>query len=897
MEEKPTPPQQPPNEQPISIQDEMRTSYLDYAMSVIIGRAIPDVRDGLKPVHRRILYAMRGLNLNPGGSYSKCAKVVGEVLGNYHPHGDASVYDALVRMAQPFSMRHMLVDGQGNFGSVDGDPPAAYRYTECRLAKISVELLTDIEKDTVDLSPNFDESREEPTVLPARFPNLLVNGSGGIAVGMATNIPPHNLREVVDATIHLIRSPEADIMELMQFVKGPDFPTAAQIYGRSGIVQAFLTGRGSIVMRARNEVEKVQGSADREQIVFTEIPYQVNKARLHAKIGELMRDKRIEGIREARDESDRDGMRLVLELKKDVFPQVVLNQLYRLTDLQCTFGIINLAIVDGRPAVLSLKETLVHFIQHRREVVSRRTRFELSKAEAQRELIEGLGMAVTEVDVVIRTIRESKDPDEARDRLMALPLKGLEAFVRRAGRPEAEIATAAAQPNYHLSERQAKAILEMRLARLTGLEQEKLAAEYAELCEEIARLKLILADESVLMELIIGELEEVKEKHGEDRRTEIVESDAEIQIEDLIQEEDMVVTISHSGYIKRTPASTYKAQRRGGKGNRGMEAREDDFINQLFVASTHSFVFFFSNRGKVYVKKVYEVPQAARNAKGRAIINFIELDEGEKIAAITPVRAFEAGLFVTTITRGGQIKKTEVLEYENYRDKGIIGVKIADDDQLLTATVTDGKAEFLIATRTGQSIRFDEQLVRAMGRNTAGVRAIDLEEGDQVVGLARTEPERDQVLALCERGFGKRTPLSEFRAQNRGGKGIILIDASDRNGPVVAIALVRPTDEVMMITDRGQTIRIRVDEIRETGRNAQGVKLMSVEDDERVVAMELMGESAVPEVAGEVGEGGEGEDAPASEAVTDGEGGEAVTDGDASDDGSSGEPGDGGGET
>ncbi|HET9934241.1 MAG TPA: DNA gyrase subunit A, partial [Polyangiaceae bacterium] len=760
MEDQPTPPQSP-NEHPVSIQDEMRTSYLDYAMSVIIGRAIPDVRDGLKPVHRRILYAMRELNLTPGTSYRKCATVVGQVLGKYHPHGDASVYDALVRMAQPFSMRHMLVDGQGNFGSVDGDPAAAYRYTESRLAKISTDLLTDIEKDTVDFTPNFDGSDSEPVVLPARFPNLLVNGSGGIAVGMATNIPPHNLIEVLDATIHLIRNPSAEIIDLMRFVKGPDFPTAAQIYGKSGIAQAYLTGRGSIIMRGRSEIEKVSGSPEREQIVFTELPYQVNKARLHAKIGELMRDKRIEGIREARDESDRDGMRLVLELKKDVFPQVVLNQLYRLTDIQTSFGIINLAIVNGRPAVLNLKETLAYFVEHRRDVVTRRTRFELAQAEGQREIVEGLGMAVTEVDVVIRTIRESKDPDEAKERLMALPLHGLEAFVTRAGRPPAEIEEAKARGEYHLSERQAKAILEMRLARLTGLEQEKLAGEFGELCELIGRLRAILADEVLLLDLIVKELEEVKEKHGEERRTEIVESEAEIQLEDLIQEEDMVVTISHSGYIKRTPVSTYKAQRRGGKGNKGMEAADDDFVNQLFIASTHSFVFFFSNRGKVYVKKVYEVPQAARQAKGRAIINFIELEEGEKIAAITPVRGFEPGLFITTITRGGQIKKTEVTEYENYRDKGIIGVKIAEDDQLLTACVTDGNAEFLIATRHGQSIRFDEQQVRPMGRGAGGVKAIELEDEDQVVGLVPTEPERTQVLAVCERGFGKRTPLEE----------------------------------------------------------------------------------------------------------------------------------------
>jgi DNA gyrase subunit A len=832
-----------PQEHPIGIQDEMRTSYLDYAMSVIIGRAIPDVRDGLKPVHRRILFAMRDLNLTPGGAYSKCAKVVGQVLGNYHPHGDASVYDALVRMAQNFSMRHMLIDGQGNFGSVDGDPAAAYRYTECRLARISMELLADIEKETVDFSPSFDESGEEPTVLPARFPNLLVNGSGGIAVGMATNIPPHNLLEVIDATIRLIGTPTCSVEDLMLDVKGPDFPTAGMIYGRAGIYQAYKTGRGSIIMRSRTEIEKVVGSNDREQIVVTELPYQVNKARLHAKIGELMRDKRIEGIKEARDESDRDGMRLVLELKKDVFPQVVLNQLFRLTDMQSSFGIINLSIVDSRPEVLDLKQTLERFVEHRREVISRRTRFELTKAEGQREIVEGLGMAVTEVDRVIKTIRESPDPEQAQIRLMALELKGLEAFVRRAGRPEAELAAAAEITDYRLSERQAKAILDMRLARLTGLEQDKLAAEYAELSDQITGLRAILAEEHLLMQVIVKELEEVKQKHGEKRRTEIIDNEAEIQIEDLIQEEDMVVTISHSGYIKRTPISTYRAQKRGGKGNKGMEARDDDFLNQLFIASTHSLVFFFSNRGKVYVKKVYEVPQAARGAKGRAIVNFIEMEPEEKVAAITPVNKVEAGQFVTTITRGGQIKKTELLEYENFREKGIIGVKIADDDQLFTAIVTDGSAEFFVATKLGQSIRFDEQQVRPMGRNTAGVKAIELDEGDEVVGLSRTEAERKFVLAVCERGYGKRTPIEEFRSQNRGGKGIILIDCSDRNGPVVGIAMVKPEDEVMIITDRGQTIRTPIDGIRETGRNAQGVKLMSIADDERVVAIEPIGES------------------------------------------------------
>ncbi len=836
------------NLHPVGIQDEMRTSYLDYAMSVIIGRAIPLARDGLKPVHRRILYAMRDLNLSPGAGYRKCATVVGQVLGNYHPHGDASVYDALVRMAQDFSMRHPLVDGQGNFGSIDGDPAAAYRYTECRMAKLAAELLADIEKDTVDFTPNFDDTQSEPTVLPARYPNLLVNGSSGIAVGMATNMAPHNLREIITATIHLIRNPEATTADLMQIVPGPDFPTGGIIYGRSGIHQAFNTGRGSIVIRARTIVEKVPGSPEREQIVVTEVPYQVNKARLHAKIGELIREKRIEGIRDSRDESDRDGMRLVVELKKDVYPQVVLNQLYRLTDLQSSFGVINLAIVDGRPAVLTLMDLLKLFIEHRREVVSRRTRHELAKAEAQRELVEGLGMAVTEVDLVIRTIRASADPDEAREQLMRLQLHGLEAFVVRAGRPEAEIEEAKARGAYFLSERQARAILEMRLQRLTGLEQEKLATEYGELCEKIGGYRAILADESLLMDLIISELEEVSQKHGDARRTDIVDDEAEIQIEDLIQEEDMVVTISHQGYIKRTPFTTYKAQKRGGKGNRGMEARDDDFVNQLFIASTHSYVFFFSDRGKVWVKKIYEIPAAARTGKGRAIVNFIELGTDERIVTIAPVKAFEENLYVTTLTHGGQIKKTSVLEYQNYRASGIIGVKIGDDDQLLTACVTDGTQEFLIATKNGKSIRFDEQQVRPMGRNTAGVKAVELEEGDAVVGMTATDPERDQVLAVCQRGYGKKTALGEFRVQNRGGKGIILIDCSERNGPVVGIALVKQGDEVVMITDRGQTIRTTVNEIRETGRNAQGVKLMNVDDDERIVAMEVVGERVEEEV-------------------------------------------------
>ena len=861
------PPSAPPGEIPVSIGDELRNSYLDYAMSVIIGRAIPNVRDGLKPVHRRILFAMEGLNLHANSAYKKCAAVVGEVLGKYHPHGDASVYDALVRMAQDFSLRHPLIDGQGNFGSVDGDPPAAYRYTESRLSSIAAELLADIDKDTVEFKATFDESRTEPMVLPARYPNLLVNGSGGIAVGMATNVPPHNLREVLDATVHLIHHPDASVADLMRFIPGPDFPTAGLIYGRAGILQAYQTGRGSIVMRARNIVEEIKGT-DREQLVFIELPYQVNKARLCAKIGQLIRDKRVEGIKEVRDESDREGMRLVVELKKDVFPQVVLNQLYTLTDLQATFGVINLSLVNNRPETLNLVDTLQHFVDHRREVVSRRTHYDLTKAEAQRELVEGLGMVTTDTDLVIKTIRESDDPEIARERLMKLPLRGLEEFVRRAGQtldPERS-------GDYFLSERQARAILEMRLARLTGLEQEKLAKEYAELSAEIARLSAILADEGKLMNLIIEELIALKEKYGEDRRTEIVDNEAEIQLEDLIQEEQMVITISHGGYIKRTPLSTYRAQKRGGKGNRGTTAREDDFITQLFVCSTHSFVFFFSDRGKVYVKKVYEVPLAARGGQGRAIVNFVGMEQDERIAAITPISGFNEGLYVTTLTRGGQIKKSSVIDYQNVREKGIIGVKINDDDQLLAAAATDGSRELLIATRKGKCIRFDEQQVRPMGRAAMGVKAIELDEDDAVVALAITDPERQQVLAVCERGYGKRTALEEFRQQKRGGKGIILIDTSERNGPVVGLALVHDRDEVMLVTDRGQMLRTRVAEIRETGRNAQGVRVMNVEADERVVAIEPVGESEDEEVAGTAVEGEGSSAAPPDAATESGDG-------------------------
>jgi DNA gyrase subunit A len=843
----PAPPSPPSHQKvPVSIQDEMRTSYLDYAMSVIIGRAIPDVRDGLKPVHRRILYSAYEQGLLPTAGFRKSATIVGDVLGKYHPHGDASVYDAMVRLAQGFSMRYPLIDGQGNYGSIDGDAAAAYRYTEARLTRVGVELLTDIEKECVDFVANYDDRLQEPVVLPARVPNLLVNGTGGIAVGMATNIPPHNLGETIDATIHLMRHPEASLDDVIRIIPGPDFPTAGLIYGRAGIEAAYRTGRGTIVMRARLDVEKSPGRGEKEQIVVTEFPYQVNKAKTAAHIAELVRDKKIEGIGEVRDESDRDGIRLVIELKKDVIPQIVINQLYRQTDLQTSFGVINLAIMQGRPAVLNLKETLEAFIGHRRDVVTRRTRYELRQAEGQREIVEGLGVAITDVDLVVKTIRQSPDPDAARKALMELSLEGLEAFVKRAGRPQSEIDEAKKRKPYHLSERQAKAILEMRLSRLTGLEQEKLAKEYAELCEAIARYRAILASPKLLDDVIVMELEEIRSKYADKRRTEIVENDGEIQEEDLIQEEDMVVTISHAGYIKRTSPKDYRAQKRGGKGRIGMEAREEDWVTQLFVASTHAYVFFFSDKGKVYVKKVYEIPQAVRTSKGRAIVNFIGIEAGEKIAAIVEVPKIEKGKFVVTLTKNGQIKKTELDAYENFREKGIIGVKVDDGDQLLNASLADGTRELLIATKLGQSIRFSEDQVRPMGRPAYGVKGIELGEGDEVVGLCVSDPERPHVLAVCANGYGKRTHIDEFRQQNRGGKGIILIDASERNGPVVGIKLVKDGDEVMLITDKGQTLRTRVDEIRETGRNAQGVKIMTTGEGERIVALERLAESGSP---------------------------------------------------
>ncbi len=845
---------------PILIQEEMQRSYLDYAMSVIVGRAIPDARDGLKPVHRRILYTMSELRLFANQPYKKCARVVGDCLGKYHPHGDKSVYDALVRMAQDFAMRMLLVDGQGNFGSVDGDPPAAMRYTEARLSKLAAELLEDLDKETVDFGDNFDASEREPLVLPARYPNLLVNGSGGIAVGMATNIPPHNLGEVVDAAVLLIDQPDATLDDLMGLVQGPDFPTGGIIYGKHGIRQAFATGRGNVVIRARCSIEPM-GKSDREQIVVTEIPYQVNKATMLQKMAELVREKRLEGISDLRDESSREGMRVVIELKRDANANVVLNQLYKNTQLQESFGVTNLAIVGGQPKVMSLAEMLRVFLDHRRDVVTRRTRFELRAAEAQREVVLGLGMATTDIDRVIQTIRESPDVDTARERLMALPLRGLEDFVRRAGRPEEEIAAAALVPEFRLSERQAKAILDMRLARLTGLEREKLATEYGELSNTIARLQAILGDERVLMGVIRGELVDVRARYADPRRTEIVADAGDISIEDLIAEQQMVITCSHKGFIKRTALSDYRAQRRGGRGKIGMEARDDDFINRFFVASTHDHVLFFTDRGRVFLKKVYEIPEGSRTSKGRSIVNFIGIDtaekegvEREKIAAVVPVSEFREGADLVTATAKGLVKRTTLAAYANIRVTGIIGVAIEEGDTLLRAVVTEPGQEIMLGTRGGMSIRFKADDIRQVGRDSRGVKGVELRDDDVVVSMdVIDDPVNQQVLTVCANGYGKRTPVGEHRCQSRGGVGIIAIDTSERNGVVVDLDLVTESMELMVITDRGQIIRTKVSEVRQAGRNTQGVRIIRLDSDEKVVAVEPVaepepegGESLVP---------------------------------------------------
>ncbi|MSO82557.1 MAG: DNA gyrase subunit A [Acidobacteria bacterium] len=806
---------------PVNIEDEMKRSYMDYAMSVIIGRALPDVRDGLKPAHRRVLYGMKNMGLASTRGYRKCAKIVGEVMGNFHPHGDASIYDTLVRMAQDFNLRYLLTDGQGNFGSIDGDPPAAMRYTEARLKALADEMMADLDKETVDFVPNYDETTEEPTVLPAPFPNLLVNGSTGIAVGMATNIPPHNMREVIDAAIWTIESGFGDAppsiaekqRRLLEFVKGPDFPTGGYIVGSQGIRQALLTGRGSVLMRAKAEIEDSK-KGDRQSIVINAIPYQVNKKRLIEHIADLVREKTLEGISDLRDESDRDGMRIVVDLKRGESGDVVLNNLYKHTQLQSSFGIIMLAIVGGQPKVLSLVELIDNFIEFRREVVRRRTEFELRKAEARRHILEGLKIALDHIDAVIALIRAAKNPGEARDGLMV---------------------------QFSLSQIQAQAILDMQLQRLTGLERQKILDELAELLKLIERLLAILASDRLVMQIIIDELNRVRTKYGDDRRTQILAEEGEFRREDLIVEEDMAITVSNTGYIKRTAITSYRSQRRGGKGRIGMRTREEDFVSHLFVASTHAYIMIFSDRGRAYWLKVYEIPDVGPDGRGKAIANLVSMEEGERIASMIAVKEFEADKFVVMGTRHGVVKKTELAAFSNPRAGGIIAMGIEEGDAVMAVQVSDGTSEAFIGTADGMSIRFPESDVRSMGRTAYGVRGITLREGDAVVAMEVLKP-GGTMLSMTEQGYGKRTELDEYRIQSRGGIGIINIQTSDRNGKVVGIIQVTDDEELILITQEGKILRMASKDIRTIGRSTQGVRLIDIEGDDRAVSIARLAE-------------------------------------------------------
>jgi len=827
------------------IHDEMRTSFMDYAMSVIISRALPDARDGLKPVHRRILYAMHEGNIVWNRSHVKCARVVGEVLGKYHPHGDASVYDALVRLAQDWNMRHPLIDGQGNFGSIEGDPPAAYRYTECRLQRVSSAMLGDLDKETVDFVPNFDDKEREPTVLPAMLPNLLVNGASGIAVGMATNIPPHNLGEVLDAALLLLREPQSTNADLMKLVPGPDFPTYGFIYGKAGIRQAYETGRGSLTLRAKTEIEELKNN--KSQIIVTEVPYQVNPNRVIERLAELVREKKIEGISDLRNESSREGMRLVIELKRDAVGQVVLNQLYAQTSLQVTFGVIMLAIVDGRPRILSLRDALGHFLEHRRQIVLRRSLFMLKQARARREIVEGLGLAIDQIDRIIAIIRAAKDPAEAKDHLMAEPLTGLAEFLRRAGRPEEEIAARTGRGALYFSEPQAKAILEMRLQRLTGLERDKLAEEYRELTTTIVGLEAILASESRLRDVIAGELTELRAQYSEPRRTQIIDDAGEIRLEELIAVEPMVVTLSREGYVRRVSLSEYRSQGRGGRGVQGATTKEEDLIHKLFVASTHDYVLMFTNTGRAYSKRVFDLPESqSRSGKGKAMVNFLELQPGERIVEMLPLPGFEAGKFVLLATAKGVVKKTELDAFSAIRSTGIIAVDLDEGDDLVGAGITDGQSDIALCTRDGYVVRFREEQVRAMGRTARGVRGVTLKSAsDRIVAmqvLSRDSGSETTLLTVCEKGFGKRTPASDYPLKNRGTQGVITIKTNDRNGKVVGVLTVVDSEDLMLVTDTGRVIRIRVRDIPTRGRNTQGVRLIRIDpaSGERVVAVEAL---------------------------------------------------------
>jgi len=810
----------PPDERlgQIAIEDEMKSSYLDYAMSVIVGRALPDVRDGLKPVHRRILYGMNEMGLASNRAYRKSAKIVGEIMGNYHPHGDTAIYDTLVRMAQDFNMRYPLVDGQGNYGSMDGDSPAAMRYTEARMTKLAEDMLADIEKDTVDFGPNYDDSRQEPLVLPTKVPNLLINGAGGIAVGYATNIPTHNLGEVIDGLLLLLENPEATVAQLMAKIPGPDFPTAGFIYGLGGIKEAYETGRGLIKIRAKVVVE-TDPRTDRDRLIVTEVPYQVNKAKLIEKVAELIQDDRLKGISDLRDESsDREGVRVVIELKRNEIPQVVLNNLYKNTQLESTFGVIMLALVNNRPEVLTLKQILRHFLDHRREVVVRRTAFELRKAEERAHILEGLKIALDNLDAVIALIRRSQSPDEARVSLMR---------------------------QFGLTEIQANAILDMRLQRLTRLEHAKLVEEYQAVLKQIEYLKSVLASEALVRLIIKDELIQIHEAYKDVRRTQIVKEEGEINIEDLIAEEEVVVTISHAGYIKRNAVSLYRAQRRGGKGKIGMGIKDEDFVINLFTASTHQTLLFFTDAGKVYWLKVHEIPEASRAAKGKALVNLLALAGNEKVTATLPVKEFRDDQFVVMATKNGLVKKTELSAYSNPRQGGIIALGLEAGDKLIGVQLTDGQREILLGTKRGITIRFAEGEVRSMGRTAYGVKGITLEEGNEVIGMETITPDSTtSILTVTEGGYGKRTPVGEYRVQGRGGKGIISVKTTEKNGLAVGFLQVRDSDQIMLMAAQGKVLRCKVGDLREIGRNTQGVRILDLDGDEdRVVAAARLAET------------------------------------------------------
>lgn len=785
---------------------EMRESFMDYAMSIIVSRALPDVRDGLKPVHRRILYAMSDLGMHPDKPFKKSARIVGEVIGKYHPHGDSAVYETMVRMAQDFSMRYMLVEGHGNFGSVDGDMAAAMRYTEARLSKIAMEMLRDINKETIDFMPNYDGEEQEPVVLPSRFPNLLVNGVSGIAVGMATNIPPHNLGEVIDGVHALIKNPEISSLELMDYIKGPDFPTAAYILGRSGIRQAYTTGRGSITMRAKTTIEEHNNKA---RIVVEELPYQVNKARLVEKIAELVREKKIDGITDLRDESDRTGMRVVIELRRDVNPNVVLNNLYKHTALQSTFGINMLAIVNNEPKILTLKDVLSHYLQHQVEVVRRRTEFDLKKAEARAHILEGLRIALDHIDEVIALIRGSNSDEEAREGLMT---------------------------RFGLSLEQAQAILDMRLRRLTGLEREKIEEEYNELLQKIAEYREILANEQLVLKIIADELQEIRDRYADERRTEITIGEESILDEDLIPQEEVVITITHTGYIKRLPVTTYRSQKRGGRGVVGMDTKDNDFVEHLFVTNSHHYLMFFTDRGKAYRLKAYEIPELGRTARGTPIINLIQIEQGETVNAVIEVERFDDNKYLFFATKQGIVKKTPIEDYINIRKGGLIAVNLREDDTLIDVKLTDGNEEVIMGTAQGMSIRFPESDVRSMGRAATGVKGITLDEGDSVIGMDVVVPGQD-VLIVTAKGYGKRTPVSEYRTQSRGGKGIKTINVTEKNGTVVGLKVVKNEEDLMIITASGTLIRTSMEGISTMGRNTQGVKLINIREDDAVATV------------------------------------------------------------